>query len=228
MNHIDNLAGFKEEVLEDDSNTTDIIFNELKKKLTHDVLRDMLAKMNAISNVFKGESGSGLSGGMLIDLFLTEYLTNIIESYEACHEGESDCKILQIPISIKKINGKSTIALDWSKNGDDSKKRERFETDIMVVNLKSCKWWKEFPQGVTQEEKDSEYYSTIMKAGIYIISRKYCKKYVTLSSNNKTNSLIDNKQLYNMLKESIRENMVLEFPIEFPTYKFDILKAFEQ
>jgi hypothetical protein len=228
MNHIDNLAGFKEEVLEDDSNTTHIIFNELKKNLTHDVLRDMLAKMNAISNVFKGESGSGLSGGMLIDMFLTEYLTNIIESYEACHEGESDCKILQIPISIKKINGKSTIALDWSKNGDDSKKRERFETDIMVVNLKSCKWWKEFPQGVTQEEKDSEYYSTIMKAGIYIISRKYCKKYVTLSSNNKTNSLIDNKQLYNMLKESIRENMVLEFPIEFPTYKFDILKAFEQ
>lgn len=228
MNRMDNAAGFNEEVLGEDSNTTSIIFNELKKNLTHDVLCDMLAKMNAISDVVKGESGSGLSGGMLIDMFLTEYLTNIIESYEACHEGESDCKILNIPISIKKINGKSTIALDWSKNGDDSKKRERFETDIMVVNLKSCKWWKECPQGATQEEKDAGYYSSIMKAGIYIISHKYCKNNITLSSNNKTNNLIDNKQLYNMLKESIRENMVIEFPTEFPTYKFNILKAFEQ
>ena len=31
-----------------------------------------------------------------------------------------------------------------------------------------------------------------------------------------------------MLTVSIRENMVLEFPTEFPTYKFDILKAFQQ
>jgi hypothetical protein len=228
MNRLDNAAGFNEEVLGEDSNTTSIIFNELKKNLTHDVMCDMLAKMNAISDVVKGESGSGLSGGMLIDMFLTEYLSTIFDSYEACHEGESDCKVLNIPISIKKINGKSTIALDWSKNGEDSKKRERFETDIMVVNLKSGKWWKEYPQGATQEEKDSGYYSSTMKAGIYIISHKYCKNNVTLSSNNKTNSLIDNKQLYNMLKESIRENMVLEFPAECPTYKFDILKAFQQ
>ena len=227
MNRLDNAAGFNEEVLGEDSNTTSIIFNELKKYLTHDVLCDMLAKMNAVSDVLKGDSGSGLSGGMLIDMFLTEYLTNIIKSYEACHKGESDCKILNIPISIKKINGKSTIALDWSKNGDDSKKRERFETDIMIINLKSCQWWKTEPQGATQEEKDSKYYSTTIKAGIYIISHKYCKNNVTLSSNNKTNSLIDTKQLYNMLKESIRENMVLEFPTEFPTYKFKILNAFE-
>jgi len=227
MNRLDNTTELNEEVLGDYFNTTHIIFNELKKYLTNDVLCDMLAKMNAISNVFKGHSGSGLSGGTVIDLFLTEYLTNIIESYEECREGESDCKILKIPISIKKINGKSEIALDWSKNGDDSKKRERFETDIMIVNLKPCKWWITEPHGATQEEKDSKYYSSTVKAGIYIISHKYCKNNITLSSNNKTNSLIDTKQLYNMLKESIIENMVLEFPTEFPTYKFKILNAFE-
>ena len=227
MNRLDKTTILDDKVLEDDSNTTHIIFNELKKYLTHDVMCDMLAKMNALSDVVKGDSGSGLSGGMLIDMFLTEYLTNIIKSYEACHKGESDCKILNIPISIKKINGKSTIALDWSKNGDDSKKRERFETDIMIINLKSGKWWITEPRGATQEEKDSNYYSNTINAGIYIISHKYCKNNITLSSNNKTNSLIDTKQLYNMLKESIRENMVLEFPTEFPTYKFKILNAFE-
>ena len=96
MNRLDKTTILDDKVLEDDSHTTHIIFNELKKYLTHDVMCDMLAKMNAVSDVLKGDSGSGLSGGMLIDMFLTEYLTNIIKSYEACHKGESDCKILKV------------------------------------------------------------------------------------------------------------------------------------
>ena len=79
MNRLDKTTILDDKVLEDDSNTTHIIFNELKKYLTHDVMCDMLAKMNALSDVVKGDSGSGLSGGMLIDMFLTEYLTNIIK-----------------------------------------------------------------------------------------------------------------------------------------------------
>jgi hypothetical protein len=227
MNLLDTTTILDDKVLEDDYKTTHIIFNELKKNLTHDVLCDMFAKMNAISEIFKGKQGGGLSGGMLIDVFLTEYLPTIMKSYEAYHIEESDCKILNTPISIKKINGPSIIALDWSKNIDNSKKRERFKTDIMIINLKSCKWWKTQPRGTTQEEKDSKYYSSTINAGIYIICRKYCKNNTTLSSNNKTNTRINTKEIYNMLKESIRENMVLEFPAEFPTYKFKILNAFE-
>jgi hypothetical protein len=128
---------------------------------------------------------------------------------------------------MKKINGKSIIALDWSKNGENSKTRERFGTDVMIINTTPEIWWKKSPADVSTEEKESKYYSSHIPAGIYLISHTFCKENVTLSSNNKTNSLIDSKQLYKMLKESMKHNMVIEFPLDIPKRTFNILNAFE-
>jgi hypothetical protein len=206
-------------------NKLQLIFDELKHYLTPDVLADMLSKMNAITEMSRGD-GAGLTGGTLIDMFLTAYLPHIIKTFKKCHAGEGDCNVLDVPLSIKKISGKSMIALDWSKNSENSKQRERFNADIMIINIKTEQWWKRNPSDCAQEEKDSAFYLTPVKAGIYIISKTYCKANVTLSSNNKTNSLIDEKALYRMLKESMKNNMVIEFPSEVPKHEFNILNAF--
>jgi len=204
------------------------IFDELHKHLSPVILTDMLSKMNAISEKTKGD-GAGLSGGILVDMFLSEYLSSHIESFTECHIGESDCCMLGLPLSIKKIRGKSVIALDWSKNGETTQKRERFDTDIIIVNLKTQQWWKKEPNCgyATQEEKESSFYSSVIKAGLYVISKTYCKNHVKLSSNNKTDSMIDSVSLYKMLIHSIQSNMFIEFPTEeVPACKFNILNAF--
>lgn len=201
------------------------VYDELVKYLTPDILTDIVSKLNAITVEFTGD-GSGLSGGTIVDKFITTYLSALIPNFEAYHEGEKDCKILDIPLSIKKIRGKSSIALDWSKNGKDSKERERFDTDIMIINLKTEQWWKTTPVSVNKEVTDVNY-SMYIKAGIYLISHDYCKGCIKLSSNNKTDSLIDSVQLYLMIQSSIKNNFVIEFPTDVPTRKFNILTAFE-
>ena len=92
----------------------------------------------------------------------------------------------------------------------------------MIINIKTDQWWKTAPA----DENDTKFFSSSIKAGIYFVPKTYCKSNVCLSSNNKTNSLIDSKPLYKMLKESIRDNLVIEFPTIFPKQTFDILKAF--
>lgn len=203
------------------------VVDSLEKQLTHEILVELVSKLYAIRSDFTGD-GAGLSGGTLSDKFVTAYLSDKIPSFVEYHVGESDIMILGLPLSMKKIHGKSTIALDWSKNKEHSKKRERFDTDMMIINLKTKQWWKKSPIHVNQEEIDSNFYSTSIKAGIYFISHTYCKSNICLSSNNKTDSLIESNSLYKMLKQSIVDNMVIEFPTEVPKFKFNILNAFEK
>jgi hypothetical protein len=201
------------------------VYDQLVKELTADKLTDIISKLHAIRHEFTGD-GAGLSGGIVVDKFITAYLKVIIPGFEENHRGESDCIISGHPLSIKKIRGKSTIALDWSKNPEDSKKRDRFNTDMMIINTETGQWWKTAPDGASKQEIDTKFFSTLIKAGIYFVPHDYCKDNICLSSNNKTNSLIDCISLYKMLKESIKNNMVIEFPTEFPKQEFDILNAF--
>lgn len=202
------------------------IFGYIRAHLTPEILQELLSKLHAIRAEFTGD-GAGLSGGTLSDKFIVAFLPTKIPGFEEYHVGESDCKVLDYPLSLKKINGKSSIALNWSKNGDDAKQRERFETDMMIVNLKTEQWWKSAPKGTLPDEIVSNFFSTPIKAGIYFVSHNYCKANVCLASNNKTNSLIETIPLYKMLKQSIAENMVIEFPNDFPVTRFNILSAFE-
>jgi hypothetical protein len=201
------------------------IYNKLVDLLTPNILVDIISKLHAITAEFTGD-GAGLSGGVIVDKFIISYLREFIPDFKETHKGESDCTLFGLSLSIKKISGKSTIALDWSKNGKESIKRERFNTDMMIINLKTEQWWKKGPVGKkSASEKDINFLSTI-KAGIYFISQTYCKLNIGLSSNNKSDSIIDNRSLYLMLKESIKDNLVIEFPNEFPNQTFNILNSF--
>lgn len=202
------------------------VFNHIYTQLTPEILEEIISKLHAIRNEFTGD-GAGLSGGTLTDKFIIAFLSQKIRDFVEHHVLESDCKVLDYPLSLKKINGKSSIALDWSKNGENSKPRERFDTDMMIINLKTEQWWKSSPKTATKEESESKFFSSTIKAGIYFVSHTYCKSNVCLKSNNKTDSLIDKEDLYKMLKQSISNNMVIEFPNDYPVSRFNILNAFE-
>lgn len=128
--------------------------------------------------------GKGLTSGMLIDMFLTEFLgkKDDIEKY---HNGESDFKIFGLPLSLKSISGRSTIALNWSKN-DSVNQSDYFNVNILIFVSSTSRWW------IKNDDK-------IINSGFYFINKDFCKQNITLSKNNKTNSLITNRDLYKLL-----------------------------
>lgn len=202
------------------------LLHHLQTHLTPTVLTECMACLHAIKRCCTGD-GAGLSGGIFTDQFLSLFFAKHVPTFVEFHNSESDCKILEKPLSLKKINGKSTIALSWSKNPADSKKRETFETDLIVVNLKSEKWWVGSPKNVSTEDRASNFFTTPIPAGIYILPKEYCKSAVSLKSNNKTDTLIDQVDLYRLLKHSMDEKMFLPLPTEFPALSFNLLRAFE-
>jgi len=201
------------------------IFQYLKSNLTSERLTEFVSKLNAIRDVFTGD-GAGLSGGIVSDKFTMAFLSLHLSGFTEHHVGESDCAIQGYPLSLKKINGKSTIALNWSKNPENSIKRDRFNNDIILLNLRTEQWWKTAPKSASSKEREENFFTTTIKAGIYLISKTYCKSNVCLKSNNKTDTLIENIQLYRMIKNSIQDDLFIEFPTTLNEIKFDILKAF--
>ena len=69
--------------------------------------------------------------------------------------------------------------------------------------------------------------NNVIPSGIYVIDKYYCKKHIKLCSNNKTNTLIDNKNLYLMLHNCMKKNMYIKLPEIKKKYKFNILTAFK-
>jgi hypothetical protein len=198
--------------------------NYLETALSSQDLQSISDCCYTISQKCKGDGG-GLLAGSLIDMYLSEMLSEKLSLYEGHHEGESDMKICNLPLSLKKITGKSTIALNWSKNGEQSPqiKTTHFTSDIMLVNLKTEKWWKKGPTG---EKNVKIYYDNEVEAGIYLIDKQYCKKNICITSNNKTDTLIDHKNLYIMINRSLLQNLFIRIPPPKNVTHFNILKAF--
>lgn len=196
----------------DNDHDLDIAFDYIKSKLNEKKLQDLSNKCNSINLSCKGD-GCGLLSGNLIDMYVTNFLKKELDAdkYEIFHNGESDMKICNIPFSFKKITGKTCIALDWSKNNNF--KRYYFMNNIIIMNLKSGKWWQNGN-------------NDIIGAGLYFVNKNYCSKYIKLSSNNKTNSLISSDFVYNMLLDSIRKKKFIKIPNNNRIYTFNILKAF--
>lgn len=197
------------------------IVKYINSNLTQHDLQELSNKCASISNTCMGD-GAGLLGGCLIDMLVGEYFKSKLLEYSAHHKGESDMKICGISLSQKKINGKSIVALDWSKNKTIHSK-EQFAIDIMIINLKTEKWWKTSPKNIQNKKID---YTDTIQSGIYLVDKQYCKKYVKLSSNNKTNSLIESHQLYCMLKRSLSLNTFIDLPLPNQCYTFTLMNAF--
>lgn len=207
--------------MEDNKKILNKIMNYLKTNLGADLLIEMNNKINCLNNFCKGD-GCGLISGVLIDMFVTKFLTNNLSKFKEYHKGEIDCSLCDENFSFKKINGKSILALDWSKNLMENKK-EKFTCNMIIINLKTCKWWKQKSSARYEENID---FTKTIPAGIYIIDKYYCKNKVIFTSNNKTNTLISSKYLYMMLYNSIEQNMYITLPKINKIYTFDILSSF--
>ena len=199
------------------------IKNILETSLNLNDLQELSNKCHAITQYCKGD-GCGLLGGCLIDIYLNELFKKKMACYIEFHKGESDMKINNTCLSQKKINGKSNIALDWSKN-DTENKKEQFKSMLFIINLKTEQWWKISPKNRYNERI---VYNTTMESGIYLIDNKYCKKFVKLSTNNKTNTLIESQYLYTMLKRSLFQQLFIKIPLPNKVVTFNILDAFSK
>lgn len=203
----------------------DITNNEINIKATIKYLNDNLSTedkqdlsnyMNSITKKLKGD-GAGLSSGLFIDMLLCEFLSNKLDKCEEYHNGECDIKINDINFSLKKINGKSLLALDWSKNNNENTTKDIFTHNIILINTKTCQWWK--------KNSNIDYTKTI-KSGIYIISKDYCKENIKLSSNNKSNSIITHQNVYKMINNSIESSTYIEIPAPNKELKFSLINCF--
>lgn len=188
-----------------------------------ELMKDFSTKVHAISSKFKGD-GCGLSSGTLVDMFVNEFFEkNLKENYEELHEGECDLKLFGMKLSLKKISGPADIALNWSKNKvPENDKKDYFKCNFMIIVLESKQWWKDGPK---KERVDNVVYSNEIPAGIYFVDKKFCKQNVTLTSNNKSNSIISKKDLYLMLDWSIKKKLNVKLPKPNKKIKFNILEA---
>ena len=118
---------------------------------------------------------------------------------------------------------KSSIALDWSKNEKDGN-REHFSENLFIINLKSEQWWKNKP--IESKSKIKVKYNDVIPVGIFLIDKQFCKYYVKLTKNNKTDTLIESQYLYIMLKRSMALKLYIELPSPNKDLTFNILNAF--
>ena len=199
-----------------------MIHQSLEASFTEDIRQDLSDKIHAIQCSCKGD-GAGLTCGSLVDMLISETFQQVMgPHYTEYHVGESDMKLCDIPLSLKTIKAKSTIALDWSKNPTEST-REYFNEHIMILNTQSDVWWKKSPKLKSQEDI---LYNDMVPAGFYLVDKDFCKKNIKLSSNNKTNTLIQSQDLYWMLQYSRSQGLSVTLPIPLPTYQFHISHAF--
>ena len=135
------------------------IFEKLKTEVKKDVLMNnktiplqeaLYIGAKAIQEKVKGGDGAGLSGGVLIDNYVGDMLTEYSDAIKPFHLGEADFCIDDEKVSFKKLDGAGGLALDWSKNPKDIG-RERFVHPIIILQLDNSKWWKTNPKGNLKE-----------------------------------------------------------------------------
>lgn len=198
------------------------IFNFLNTNLNEDDKQELSNYITAITKTMKGD-GAGLSGGFLIDMLICEFFKEKLKNCSELHKGECDIMINEINLSLKKINGKSLLALNWSKNENDTKK-ENFVYNILLFHTNTTQWWKKSPKKI--EENDKTDYTKEIKFGIYIIDKEYCKQHIKLTSNNKSDSIITEQYVYKMLYNSIKNGLFIEIPKPNKELKFSLLNCF--
>ncbi len=156
-------------------------------------------------------------------MFISKYFEIKLDNYKVYHKGEADMEICGLKLSQKKITGKSSIALNWSKNQKVKSSEELFVNNILLINLKTQRWCKK----PSKTQKSSDCFN-IIKAGIYLLDKEYCKRIVKLGSNNKTNALVKSVFLYELLKECIVSDLFIELPEPNTLLEFNILNSFSK
>jgi hypothetical protein len=204
-----------------------VVHDVLSRKLSRDVLQNLSNCCFTINESLKGD-GCGLSGGFLIEQTLSEFLKKHMNGvYEKFNCGESDMKISGIPLSLKKISGKSSMALSWSKNKIKDEEKCNFNSHIMIINIKTEQWWKNRPLKLNSNNicHNKICFNDTIPSGLYLVDRMFCKRFVKTLSNNKSDTMIDQQNLYIMVKKSMLQKTYIELPEPTKKGTFNILNA---
>lgn len=79
------------------------IMTHLKKHLKRKITTELNDKINCLNNFCKGD-GCGLTGGTLIDIFITKFLIKNLPKFKECHDDEADCMIRNERLSFTPLN----------------------------------------------------------------------------------------------------------------------------
>tara|TARA_Y100000816_G_scaffold289651_1_gene276552 strand:+ start:43 stop:795 length:753 start_codon:yes stop_codon:yes gene_type:complete len=188
----------------------------LEDNLDQNTIQEIFDKTTALNNKSKGD-GCGLKGGGDVDDFLCQiFKEKLGDLFNEEHKHESDFKLNDTSLSLKKIKNKGYLALNWSKNEKKKNKSEilikNFNVHIMVVILEDKQWWKTHPKIYENINPNIDYWNSKIKKGIYLIDKEFCSKNIKLKQNNKTNKLIDDPYVYSMLKRSLEIDTFIPFP----------------
>lgn len=134
------------------------------------------------------------------DIFTTAFRKANIASNANCTQSDIGIIVsdLVLPLSIKALSSISSIAVNWGKN--KTKIEFKYIAAIMIIYHK--------PERVTRSNSSYE-------TGIYMIDPSYCQKNIKLSSNNKSDYIIGNKDIKKMFDYAISSDLF---------YKIEALK----
>jgi len=136
--------------------------------------------------------GSMGTGATEEDLWTTLMESKKLTCIVTCTQSDVgiQCQERAIPLSIKTLSKMGPLAVNWGKN--KHKIQFVFIAPIMIIYHK--------PDSPKKEDKD-------ISSGIYIIEPSWCQENVTLTSNNKSDYIIDEATTRKMIRYSIETNM---------------------
>tara|TARA_B100000902_G_C27310367_1_gene918043 strand:- start:2636 stop:3457 length:822 start_codon:yes stop_codon:yes gene_type:complete len=230
-----------ENILENEKNISELknVKKCLEDNLDQNTIQEIFDKTTAVNNKSKGD-GCGLKGGSDVDDFLCQiFKENLGDLFKEEHKHESDFKLNNTSLSLKKIKNKANIGLNWSKNKKNKNKKNKkeilikhFNVHIMIVILEDKQWWKTNPKkfDISKINKNKNFWNSTIKKGIYLIDKEFCRKNIEITDNNKTNKVIEHPYVYSMLKRSLEIDTFIPFPEKIKNkyeVKYDFIKLEE-
>jgi hypothetical protein len=136
--------------------------------------------------------GSMGTGAIEEDLWTTQMENMKLTCPVVCTQSDTgiQCQELRVPLSIKTLSKMGPLAVNWGKN--KTKISFVFIAPIMIIYHK--------PESPKKEDKD-------ISSGVYIIEPEWCQKNITLSSNNKSDYIIDESTTRKMIRHSIEQDL---------------------
>lgn len=194
----------------------------LEERMSLDYRRGFVERISAVFDYVHKlkNAGAGLIRSMLVDFIFTQNLEKMDCDIHCNHVGQSDLTVGDIPLSFKTTEKGNDLALNWSKNPSTQQPMpHRFDTDILIYVMRSGDWYKR------KKAPDDGF----IGAGMYLIPASVANHVVVFTTNNKSNSIIKKKYVFQLLKYSATNELYIPFPnlTEVKSnYYFDLTKAF--
>jgi hypothetical protein len=181
---------------------------------------DNVVKLCRLSSVLQnqnsGTRGAGLTGGQLQEALWVGMLTSVDRRFTARSPAEvvtdADYYFDDYPISHKTIGwaGSGALALAWSKNPPGGIQRTEFKASMAIA--------------LTHRPATRGQWADI-ENGYYVVPLDYLSTHIRLSSNNKTDSLIDTRYVLDALRYAASRSLMIPLAYDHDWGKGKVLST---